>query len=108
MDIKQIPIFSHAFLLSRLGGRDSGSKFEEIQKWCNNNCNGRWMTSGGGSFTSNIELEYCSSAKHISPISDEYYPHSSIRIHGNKFISFENEADAMAFKLTFIEEDKNG
>ena len=109
MDLKQLPIFSNAFLLEGIGsdrGRDGG-KFQELQNWCNENCNGRWMVFSGTSFQgAGIEILYCSKAEHISPLDNEIYPQSTINIHGNKVISFEEDTDAMAFKLYFEEPEE--
>ena len=113
MEIKQIPIFSHAFLLDGLGGGGGRSsrtegKFEEVQRWCSENCDGRWMVWEGSSFQSSctVNVVYCSKAEHESPIEDQLYPHAEIPMRGDKMIGFEEETDAMAFKLFFYEEEK--
>ncbi len=113
MEIKQIPIFSHAFLLDGLGGGGGRSsrvegKFVQVQRWCSENCNGQWMVFDGSSFQSSgrVSAIYCSKAQHESPMIDEIYPHAEIPMNGDKIISFEEETDAMAFKLFFYEEEK--
>lgn len=102
MKIETFLIFQYPFLLTE---SNRNVQIENMQTWCNENCNGRWMVldsnsfRGGGTFT----ISYCSIAMHESPLKDETYPRSEIKKSANTIISFEEESDALAFKLYFTE-----
>ena len=120
MDIKQTPIFLHAFLLDNMRDGSSGrgmstsktkGDLEKAQDWCNENCDGRWMIFGSTSTSfsgGGVDVTYCSKAEHESPIENEPYPQSMIKVTGHRIISFEEETDAMAFKLFYYKDPNEG
>lgn len=108
IEITQAPLFPYAFLLDNMKGKEVDKKFEIVQEWCNSNCNGRWMiidSMGYGGIMS-ISISYYSKAVHDTPV-EKHYPPSQIELETIKIISFEDETDAMAFKLSFTNDPRD-
>ena len=106
MEIGQGTFFKYAFFID-YGDTDAVKNQEdsEIFNWCTENITGQWITMSNSSNFSRLKtgFTYHSRASHKSPIVGHDYPPAQIHATPEKIYIFENEDDAAAFKLRWME-----
>ena len=90
MDLKGIFNFPYQFLIE-----DEGDNDDVCQEWCVENCKGMWLITG------RCTARLYSPAAHKSLFVEEVFPPTSIIEYGIFIVSFQEEDEAMAFKLSF-------
>lgn len=108
MNIENGKLFEHCFWIN-WDGSNSKNKWNEIEKWCAEICSGQWMII----ITSNANARYSdegyivtniySRAVHSPPAPYVNYPAAKIDKQAKRLIMFENQEDAIAFKLKWSE-----
>ena len=79
---------------------DSEKSMEVCNKWCIDNCKSMWL------ITERMVVNLYAPNPHNSLITGQTFEPSRIREHSVFLISFEDETEAMAFKISFEGEDK--
>lgn len=105
MKIEQGLLFKYAFFIQFGGADETKSKEEdELFVWCAENINGQWITISNVTAFSRLKvgLTYHSKAVHKSSIPGYEYPPSKIYLTPEKIFAFEEEEDALAFKLQWM------
>lgn len=108
MSIENGKLFEHCFWINWDESHPK-AKWNEIEEWCAEICSGQWMiitTSSAstrygdeGSVVTNIY----SRAIHSPPTPYVNYPAAQINKQAKRLIIFENQQDAIAFKLKWSE-----
>lgn len=103
MDIEHVKLWPYAFAVTRV----TEEKFEQMQQWCANNCNGQWSAIRAPRYrrmTSNdtgIDIILSSPPKFQNEIEGHSYSPASTTVKSQLLFSFQEEGDAVAFKLHF-------
>jgi len=103
--IEQYNTFKYSFFISRRNDddRDEAIKSEvaNLATWCNENVKSQWVITRVNNKYSlyDIVSTFCAPVTHTPPIEGYYYKPSTVEICCEYIFSFENEEDAVAFKM---------
>ncbi len=108
MSIENGKLFEHCFWINfdQILKKD---EWEEIEDWCAEVCSGQWMiiksSASGlpGWDDQYIRVNIYSRAVHTPPSPYGNYSAANIKKDAHKLIIFENQEDAAAFKLKWME-----
>lgn len=108
MSIENGKLFEHCFWVNwdQVHNKDS---WKSIEEWCIEVCSGQWMiikspgTGPHGWDDGYIVANIYSRAVHTPPTPYENYSAATISKNAHRLIIFENQEDATAFKLRWME-----
>lgn len=110
VSLNKVKLCSYGFYFEKSKNKDTSIIREDIKKmitWCDQNCKSQWATiEPGATYDSNISMSFHANTLHTSPI-DESYPSAVLTKKPKFLIVFEDEADALGFKLAFDQGDIN-
>lgn len=104
MSIENGKLFEHCFWVNQ-----DQVDWEDMEDWCAEVCSGQWMIIKSsrsdtlGHDNGYIKTNIYSRAVHTPPSPYENYPAVTISKDAHKLIIFENQEDATAFKLRWME-----
>lgn len=104
MNIENVKIWPHVFSITSIEESD----FDKMQQWCADNCSGQWSVIavppyGRRVSTSDLKIHLIASSppKYQYEIDGDSYSPASLTKKSQVFYSFQEESDAVAFKMHF-------
>ncbi len=96
LDISSEIKFPYYFLINFQKSKAAVEDMRKLNDWLAENCEGQWASTSKGSFV------VSSASKNECVFGDEDYPATSVRKEQIVVLFFEEESDAVNFKLTHV------